>query len=294
MTQRRDPVRRSSSRAAATSACGWRARSSSTHQIKLIERDPRRARRASEILQNAIVLQGDAADEELMLEENIDSADVFAALTNSDEANVMAAMLAKRLGASRVMALVNRASYAELMDNRSIDVVISPQTITIGSLLAHVRRGDVVRVHSLRRDVAEAIEVVVHGTGDSRASSAARGSPAAGGREHRRDRARRGGHHGAPRHRRDQRGSPDRVSRRSAPRRSGRTAVPGRALGSQDRCSRSCTCSARCWRFLARLRLPIGSSLVIPDGPRRFLVSAVLAAGRGIVIPPRRCVSHRA
>lgn len=137
-----------------------------SHQIKLIERDPRRARRASEILQNAIVLQGDAADEELMIEENIDSADVFAALTNSDEANVMAAMLAKRLGASRVMALVSRSAYEELMDNRNIDVVISPQTITIGSLLAHVRRGDVVRVHSLRRGIAEAIEVVVHGTAE--------------------------------------------------------------------------------------------------------------------------------
>ncbi len=137
-----------------------------SHQIKLIERDPRRARRASEILQNAIVLQGDAADEELMIEENVDSADVFAALTNSDEANVMAAMLAKRLGASRVMALVSRPAYEELMDNRNIDVVISPQTITIGSLLAHVRRGDVVRVHSLRRGIAEAIEVVVHGAAE--------------------------------------------------------------------------------------------------------------------------------
>ena len=137
-----------------------------THQIKLIERDPRRARRASEILQNTIVLQGDAADEELLIEENIDSADVFAALTNSDEANVMSAMLARRLGARRVMALVNRAAYGELMEDRNIDVVISPQTITIGSLLAHVRRGDVVRVHSLRRGAAEAIEVVVHGSAD--------------------------------------------------------------------------------------------------------------------------------
>jgi len=137
-----------------------------THQVKLIERDARRARRASEILQNAIVLNGDAADEELLIEENIDSADVFAALTNSDEANVMAAMLAKRLGARRVMALINRPAYGELMENRNIDVVISPQTITIGSLLAHVRRGDMVRVHSLRRGAAEAIEVVVHGAAD--------------------------------------------------------------------------------------------------------------------------------
>jgi len=133
------------------------------NQVKLIERDARRARRISELLENTIVLNGDAADEELLVEENIDSADVFAALTNSEEANVLSAMLAKRLGAKRVMALINRPSYGELMENHSIDIVISPQTITIGSLLAHVRRGDVVRVHSLRRGAAEAIEAVVHG-----------------------------------------------------------------------------------------------------------------------------------
>jgi trk system potassium uptake protein TrkA len=136
------------------------------NQVKLIERDPRRARRISEVLESTIVLAGDAADEELLVEENIDSVDVFAALTNSEEANVLSAMLAKRLGAKRVMALVNRPSYGELMENRNIDVVISPQTITIGSLLAHVRRGDVVRVHSLRRGAAEAIEAVVHGAED--------------------------------------------------------------------------------------------------------------------------------
>jgi trk system potassium uptake protein TrkA len=134
-----------------------------TNQVKLIERDARRARRASEILRDAIVLRGDAADEELLIEENIDGADVFAALTNSEEANVMSAMLARRLGARRTMALVNRSAYGELIEGRNIDVVISPQTITIGSLLAHVRRGDVVRVHSLRRGQAEALEAVVHG-----------------------------------------------------------------------------------------------------------------------------------
>jgi trk system potassium uptake protein TrkA len=134
------------------------------NQVKLIERDAHRARRISELLESTIVLNGDAADEELLVEENIDSTDVFAALTNSEEANVLSAMLAKRLGAKRVMALINRPSYGELMENHSIDVVISPQTITIGSLLAHVRRGDVVRVHSLRRGSAEAIEAVVHGS----------------------------------------------------------------------------------------------------------------------------------
>ena len=134
------------------------------NQVKLIERDPRRARRISEQLENTIVLNGDAADEELLVEENIDSADVFAALTNSEEANILSAMLAKRLGANKVMALINKPSYAELMESGSIDIAISPQTVTIGSLLAHVRRGDVVRVHSLRRGAAEALEVIVHGS----------------------------------------------------------------------------------------------------------------------------------
>jgi trk system potassium uptake protein len=132
-------------------------------QVKLIERDVRRARRASEVLENAIVLNGDAADEELLIEENIDSADVFAALTNSEEANILSAMLAKRLGAHKVMALINKPSYADLIESGSIDIAISPQTVTIGSLLAYVRRGDVVRVHSLRRGAAEALEAVVHG-----------------------------------------------------------------------------------------------------------------------------------
>lgn len=135
-----------------------------TNQVKLIERDAQRARQVSERLENAIVLHGDAADEELLVEENIDSADVFAALTNSEEANIMSAMLAKRLGARRVMALINRPTYGDLMENRGIDIVISPQNITIGALLAHVRRGDVVRVYSLRRGAAEAIEAVVHGS----------------------------------------------------------------------------------------------------------------------------------
>ena len=137
------------------------------NQVKLIERDGRRARKVSEQLKSTTVLHGDAADEELLLEENIDSADVFAALTNSEEANILSAMLAKRLGAHKVMALINKPSYAELIESGSIDVAISPQTVTIGSLLAHVRRGDVVRVHSLRRGAAEALEVVVHGDADS-------------------------------------------------------------------------------------------------------------------------------
>jgi trk system potassium uptake protein TrkA len=135
-----------------------------TNQVKIIERDTRRARTISEQLNRAIVLVGDAADEELLLEENVDNVDVFCAITNSEEANILSSMLAKRLGAHKVMALINRASFVDLVEAGSIDIAISPQQVTIGSLLAHVRRGDVVKVHSLRRGAAEAIEAIAHGT----------------------------------------------------------------------------------------------------------------------------------
>lgn len=134
----------------------------STH-VKLIERDRARAEEISKRLDSALVLLGDAADEELLLEENIDSADIFAAVTDAEEANILSGMLAKRLGAHRVMALINKPAYAEFVEAGMIDITISPQEITIGTLLAHVRRGDVVKVHSLRRGAAEAIEAIAHG-----------------------------------------------------------------------------------------------------------------------------------
>jgi trk system potassium uptake protein TrkA len=136
------------------------------NQVKIIERNPARARFISEQLNKAIVLSGDAADEDLLLEENIDAVDIFCALTNAEEANILSAMLAKRLGSNKVMALINRPSYAELVESGTIDIAISPQQVTIGSLLAHVRRGDVVKVHSLKRGAAEAIEAVAHGSAE--------------------------------------------------------------------------------------------------------------------------------
>jgi trk system potassium uptake protein TrkA len=136
-------------------------------QVKIIERNEDRARALSEKLGKSIVLLGDAADEELLREENIENTDVFCALTNDEEANILSAMLAKRLGARKVMSLINRASYVNLVQSGTIDVAISPQQATIGSLLTHVRRGDIVMVHSLRHGAAEAIEAVAHGDSSS-------------------------------------------------------------------------------------------------------------------------------
>ena len=134
------------------------------YQVKLLECDPERAKFLSEVLNKTIVFLGDSADEELLLEENIDQLDVFCAVTNDDEANILSSMLAKQLGAGKVMSLVNRHAYVDLVESQAtIDVAISPQLVTIGALLTHVRRGDVVAVHSLRRGDAEAIEAVAHG-----------------------------------------------------------------------------------------------------------------------------------
>ncbi|MCZ6487194.1 MAG: NAD-binding protein, partial [Gammaproteobacteria bacterium] len=114
-----------------------------------------------------IVLLGDAADPDLLLEENIESMDVFCALTNDDEANILSSILAKRMGAVKVMSLINRSAYVDLVESGLIDIAISAHQVTIGALLAHIRRGDVVAVHALRRGSAEAIEAIAHGDKDS-------------------------------------------------------------------------------------------------------------------------------
>lgn len=132
------------------------------YQVKIVERNPERASKLAERLDKTLVLEGDAADENLLIEESIENIDVFIAVTNDDEANILSSMLAKRLGARRVMSLINRMSYTALVES-SIDLAISPHQITIGALLTHIRRGDIVAVHSLRRGAAEAIEVIAHG-----------------------------------------------------------------------------------------------------------------------------------
>lgn len=132
-------------------------------QVKIIERDIGRCNLLARQLDKTIVLHGSASDRDLLLEENIEDTDVFCALTNDDEANIMASMLAKRLGVRTVMTLINNPAYVDLVQGGAIDIAISPQQTTIGALLTHVRRGDVAAVHSLRRGAAEALEAVAHG-----------------------------------------------------------------------------------------------------------------------------------
>ncbi|MBI4742974.1 MAG: Trk system potassium transporter TrkA [Betaproteobacteria bacterium] len=140
------------------------------YEVKLVESNRPRAEVIANTAQSVLVLNGDATDEDLLQQEAIEEMDLFLALTNDDENNIMAASLAKRLGCGRVVALINRRAYADLVQGGPIDIAISPAQVSIGSLLAHVRRGDVAQVHSLRRGAAEALEIVAHG--DERTSRA--------------------------------------------------------------------------------------------------------------------------
>jgi trk system potassium uptake protein TrkA len=133
------------------------------YQVKLIDHNKRNSARLAAELHNTLILVGDATDETLLGDENIDDMDVFCALTNDDEDNIMASLQAKRMGARKVIALINRASYVDLVQGGEIDIAVSPAQATIGPLLSHVRRGDMAVVHSLRRGAAEALEAVVHG-----------------------------------------------------------------------------------------------------------------------------------
>jgi len=136
----------------------------SDYEVKVLETNQRRCEYlASQLPSSTLVLNGDSTNEDLLADESVGDMDLFLALTNDDENNIMSCMLARRMGAKRVIALINRKAYAELMLGSRIDIAIVPAQTTIGQLLAHVRRGDVVAVHSLRRGAAEALEAIAHG-----------------------------------------------------------------------------------------------------------------------------------
>jgi trk system potassium uptake protein TrkA len=112
---------------------------------------------------DTLVLHGDATDGDLLHAEGIGETDLYLALTSDDEDNIMSCLLAKRMGAKRVLALVNRREYADLVQGTTIDIAVSPAEAVIGELLMRVRRGDVRAVFSLRRGQAEVLEAVVRG-----------------------------------------------------------------------------------------------------------------------------------
>jgi trk system potassium uptake protein TrkA len=139
----------------------------SRYEVKIIEYSKVGAERLAAELDKTLVLVGDVTDEELLETENVGEMDVYCALTNDDENNIMSSLLAKRMGVRKVIALINRGSYVNLLQSGQIDIAISPAQATIGTLLARVRRGDCAAVHSLRRGAAESLELVAHGDAKS-------------------------------------------------------------------------------------------------------------------------------
>ena len=133
-------------------------------RLKLIEPNLTRCEYlTTQLDSHVLVLQGDSTDEDLLEREQVQDVDLFIALTNDDEDNIMSCLLAKRMGAKRVLALINRRAYADLVQGTQIDIALSPSQTVIGELLAYVRRGDVEAVYSLRRGAAEALEAVARG-----------------------------------------------------------------------------------------------------------------------------------
>jgi trk system potassium uptake protein TrkA len=137
------------------------------YQVKLIEFNKKSCERLASQLSKTLVLHGDCTDENLLQQEHVEDVDVFCALTNDDENNIMSALLAKQIGARKVISLINRSAYVGLVQGGKIDIALSPAHVTIGSLLAYVRQGDVAAVHSLRRGAAEALELIAHGDRES-------------------------------------------------------------------------------------------------------------------------------
>jgi len=134
------------------------------YSVRIIERDLERCKYLSTKLPgHVLVLHGNGTDEDLLERENVDDMDTWLALTSDDEDNIMSSLLAKRLGARKVIALINRQAYGELMEGSHIDIAVSPSQATMSELLRHVRRGDVVAVHRLRQGLSEALEAVAHG-----------------------------------------------------------------------------------------------------------------------------------
>lgn len=144
--------------------------SSSGYNVRIIEQSRERCEQlAAQLPEDVLVLYGNGTDESLLVSENIDEMDTWVAVTNDDEDNIMSSLLAKRLGAHKVIALIARRAYGELMQGSMIDVAVSPSQATIGALLHEVRQGAIVRGHRLRRGEAEVIEFEV--VGDEKSSN---------------------------------------------------------------------------------------------------------------------------
>jgi trk system potassium uptake protein TrkA len=128
--------------------------------VKLIERDVPRCEKISGILSRTIVVHGDGTDQTTLEEANIEGVDAFLALTNDDEDNIIASLLARRLGATKVVALINRLNYLPMVQRLGINTTVSPRLVAVDRILQFVRKGRVLSVTTFREEEAEAIELI--------------------------------------------------------------------------------------------------------------------------------------
>ena len=134
--------------------------------IKLIENDEQRCEAIADKLKKTIVLRGNGTDQELLEEENIKDVDVFIAISEDEQTNILVSLLAKRLGAKKVISLINNLSYTSLVSNIGVDTVVSPHLSAINRILQFIRKGKVLSVASFHEESAEAIEIVALDTSD--------------------------------------------------------------------------------------------------------------------------------
>ncbi len=128
--------------------------------VKLFERDARRSFRIAEILEKTTVIRADGTDQAILEEENVEGVDAFLAFTNDDEDNIIASLLARRLGARKVVALINRLNYLPLAQRLGVHTTVSPRLAAVDRILQFVRKGRVMSVTTFREEEAEAIELV--------------------------------------------------------------------------------------------------------------------------------------
>ncbi|MCK5257776.1 MAG: Trk system potassium transporter TrkA, partial [Deltaproteobacteria bacterium] len=135
-------------------------------KTKIIEHNEQRCLEIAEKLEKTIVLRGDGTDRELLEEENIKDVDVFITISESEQTNILVSLLAKRLGAKKVISLINNLTYTSLVSNIGVDVVISPHLSAISRILQFIRKGKVLSVASFTKENAEAIEIIAMDTSD--------------------------------------------------------------------------------------------------------------------------------
>ena len=127
-------------------------------RAKVIEFNKDRAKYVAQTLDHTMVLNGNVLDPEILEEANVSETETFVAVSNDDEVNIISSLLAKRAGAKRSVALINKHSYAQMMTALGIDAVVNPRVITVSSILQHVRRGRIRGIYSVREDFGEVIE----------------------------------------------------------------------------------------------------------------------------------------